>query len=108
MSERHQSKERQEKRHYQERAPRNASLDVNVNTTRTPRLPARESRYITGPVERAPGGALVLEAPLVEEALRKARASAPAPRYASLEVEANPSREPHTNVRFRGYSVFIW
>ena len=72
MPERHGSKERQEERQYQERAPKDASLDVKVNPKKTPRSPARERRDITDLVNRAPGGALVPEVPPVEEALKRA------------------------------------
>ena len=72
MPERHGSKEHQEERQYQERAPKDASLDVKVNPKRTPRSAARESRDIADLVNRAPGGALTPEVLPVEEALRRA------------------------------------
>ena len=72
MPERHGSKEHQEERQYQERVPKDVSLDVKASPKRTTRSPARESGDITDLVNRVPGEALVPEVPPVEQALRRA------------------------------------
>ena len=77
-------------------------MEVNPRDRR-PHDHLPESRDdITGPVERAPGVAPVPEVAPVEEALRKARALAPAPAPrsdANLGVEANPrNTEPQESV----------
>ena len=80
VPERHRPKERQEEHQYEERTPRDVSLDVEVIPKRTPRSPTRESRDIIGLVDGAPKGALVSEVPSVEEVLKRVQAPAPAPR----------------------------
>ena len=91
----------------QKRAPRDASLGVEVAPKdRGPydHLPEknRKESPVQRPLERAVVSATGVTP--VEEVLRRARATAPAPASredASLGVEANPrKREPQENVSF--------
>ena len=75
MPERHRSKKRQESARSIRNEHRDASLKVNATPRkRDPQSSARESRDIIGLVKGVPGGSIVPEMPLVEEAPRRAQA----------------------------------